>query len=130
MTAMWIRKRRSRGFTLVEILVCLAVMAIAFVAVFRLQAQNLEIQREAGFISVAKYLAQGRLARIYAGGKMVPGTGSGDFSPDFPGLSYEEAREGLPDKENLYRIRIVVHPGDRRENLQYVLETTVFQSAD
>ncbi len=130
MTAISIRKRPSNGFTLVEILVCLALMAITFVAVFRLQAQNLEFQREARFITEAKYLAQGRLARIYAGNTTVPGSGSGDFSPAFPDMSYEEAGEKMVDKENLYKIRIVVHPGDRSGGLQYVLETYMFRESD
>ncbi len=130
MTAILIRKKCPNGFTLVEVLVCLAIMAITFVAVFRIQAQNLEFQREARFITEAKYLVQGRLAHIYAGDTTDPGSRSGDFSPAFPGLSYEEDREEVPDQKNLYKIRITVHPGDGSEGLQYLLETYIFHESD
>lgn len=130
MNAISTRKRKCSGFTLVELLVCLALMAITFVSVFRLQAQNLELQREARFITEAKYLAQGRLARMFAGGKTGLGSTSGEFNPPFQDLAYEEEREEAVDQKNLYRVRIVVHPADQGGDQQYVLETYVFQSGD
>ncbi|MBW2095600.1 MAG: prepilin-type N-terminal cleavage/methylation domain-containing protein [Deltaproteobacteria bacterium] len=130
MRAISTRKRTCSGFTLVELLVCLALMAITFVSVFRLQAQNLEIQREARFITEAKYLAQGRLARLYAGGMADVGSSSGEFGSPFHGLAYEEEREEVAGQKNLYKVRIVVHRAAQDGDQQYVLETYVFQSTD
>jgi len=124
------KRKKGKGFTLIEVLVCLALMAITFVSVFRLQAQNLDLQREARFITEAKYLAQGRLARIYAGGATGLGDSSGTFDPPFQGIAYEEDREEVADQKDLYKVRIVVHPVDQGGDQQYVLETYVFQSAD
>lgn len=124
------RKRKCSGFTLVELLVCLALMAITFVSVFRLQAQNLRLQREARFITDAKYLAQGRLARMYALGAAGLGSNSGEFNPPFQDLAYKEEREEVADQKNLYKVRIVVYSADPGGGQQYVLETYVFQSGD
>lgn len=131
MRSISIRKReKGKGFTLVEVLVCLALMAITFVSVFRLQAQNLDLQREARFITEARYLAQGRLAHLYAGGITGLGDRAGTFDPPFQGIAYEEDREEVADQKDVFKIRIVVHPVDQGGDQQYVLETYVFQSAD
>ncbi len=130
MKAMLIRKKKCSGFTLVELLVCLALLAITFVSVFRLQAQNLELQREARFITEAKYLAQGRLARMYASGTTGPVNNTGTFDSPFQDLAYEEEKEEVADQKYLYKVRIVVHSADQEGVQQYVLETYVFQGGD
>jgi len=110
--------------------VCLALIAITFVSVFRLQAQNLRLQREARFITDAKYLAQGRLARMYAVGAAGLESNSGEFNPPFQNLAYKEEREEVADQKNLYKVRIAVYSADPGGGQQYVLETYVFQSGD
>ena len=46
MTGMWTRKFSSKGFSLLEIIICLGLIATALMAVFRLQAQNLDAEFE------------------------------------------------------------------------------------
>jgi prepilin-type N-terminal cleavage/methylation domain-containing protein len=132
MKATSIRKRESKGFTLLEILVCLALMAITFVSVFRLQAQNLDMQRETRFITEAKYLAQGRLAHLYVDGPGFSRGASRTLDPPFQHLVvYEETQDEVADHKDLYRVRIVIHSrDDRNGDQQYVLETYVFQSPE
>ena len=131
MKATSIRKRESKGFTLLELLVCLALMAITFVSVFRLQAQNLDMQRETRFITEAKYLAQGRLARLSVDGPGVSEGATGMLDPPFQNLVYEETEEEVAEHKDLYRVRIVIHSrDDRNGDQQYVLETYVFRNPE
>ena len=60
------RKGKDHGFTLLEIVICLGLIALALMAVFHLQAQNLDLQSEAQFMTIATCLLQERLSQIQA----------------------------------------------------------------
>lgn len=102
------RKRRSRGFTLLEILIAMALIAIAFLAVSRLSAQNLDLQAEAQFITIANYLVQERLSRIQARTTLEPAFSSGDFGDDFPHFRYHEEIEEVTDRENIFKVKVTI----------------------
>ena len=59
-------KRSSGGFTLLEVLVAVAVTAIALLAVYRLQAQTIDLNYSIRFYAAAPLLAQDALARFEA----------------------------------------------------------------
>lgn len=91
---------RNEGFSLLEVLVALTIISTALVAVFRLQAQSLDLQAEAKFYTVAEQLAQGRLDGILAQNQLRIGTETGDFGQEFSGYTYRteitsSATEGL-----------------------------------
>lgn len=100
------RKCQNRGFTLLEIVVSMGLIATALLAIFRLQAQSLDLQSEAQFITIAKHLAQDRISQIQSGEILAEGTSSGDFGDDFPYFSYREEITQVPDMEHLFRVRI------------------------
>lgn len=111
MTNIWTRTLRGdKGFTLLEVVVSLALIATALVAVFRLHAQNLDLQTEAQFITTGRYLAQERLAEIASRAELIEGTDSGDFGELFPYFSFEEEVSSVEELEGLFRaeIRIVL----------------------
>jgi len=99
---------RSPGFTLLEILICMALIAIAFLAVSRLTAQNLDLQAEAQFITIANYLAQERLSRIQLRGVLEPESISGDFSDDFPYFRYHEEIEEITDRKDVFKVKVKI----------------------
>lgn len=101
-------KGNDRGFTLLEIIICLGLMALVLVAVFHLQAQNLDLQSEAQFMTTATSLLQERLSRIQAQEKIDEGTKSGDFGQDFPDYTYTQEVTEVPDTETLYRVKVSV----------------------
>ena len=102
------RGSQNSGFTLLEIVIALGLIATALMAVFRLQAQNLDLQSEAKFITIANQLAQDRVARIQASDTLSEGTTSGDFGEHYPEYSYREEISEMPDMEELYKIRLSV----------------------
>jgi len=74
----------KKGFTLLEVMVALAILAIALVAVFQLQSQNLSLAEEVRFLTTASLLAQGKMAEIEAIKLKDLRAGEGDFGDEFP----------------------------------------------
>ena len=102
------RKGKDHGFTLLEIIICLGLIALVLVAVFHLQAQNLDLQSEAQFMTTATCLLQERLSQIQAQEKIEEGTNSGDFGEDYPDYTYTQEVSEVPDTETLYKVRVAV----------------------
>jgi len=102
------RKGKDHGFTLLEIIICLGLIALVLVAVFHLQAQNLDLQSEAQFMTTATCLLQERLSQIQALEKIEEGTNWGDFGKDYPDYAYKQEVSEVPDTETLYKVKVAV----------------------
>jgi len=102
------RKGKDHGFTLLEIVICLGLIALALMAVFHLQAQNLDLQSEAQFMTTASCLLQERISQLQAAEKIDEGTNSGDFGKDYPDYTYKQEVNKVPDTETLYKVRVTV----------------------
>ncbi|HYQ61596.1 MAG TPA: type II secretion system protein [Desulfatiglandales bacterium] len=102
------RKGKDHGFTLLEIIICLGLIALVLVAVFHLQAQNLDLQSEAQFMTTATCLLQERLSQIQALEQIEEGTNSGDFGKDYPDYTYTQEVSEVPDTETLYKVKVAV----------------------
>jgi type II secretion system protein I len=128
MTGISTKTRGSEGFTLLEVLICMALIAIAFLAVFRLQAQNLDLQSEAQFMTVARFLAQDRLSRIQAEEPLDSVGRSGDFEPTYPNYRYEEEIKDEPgDLENLYRVSVHILRDVGSAERRFSVETLIYR---
>ena len=77
------------GFTLLEILAAVAILAIVLTALFRLHLQTLSMGADARFYSIAPLLAQKKLAEIGVDGFDQPGVDSGDFGEAFERYHWE-----------------------------------------
>ena len=118
------------GFTLIEVVISLFLVGTALVAVFGLQAQNLDLQSETRFITVAQLLAQDTVANIQAAAPTVPGVSSGDFGDDFPGYSYQAAVEKSFESDRLYRILVTVYCSSGDFVKDFVTETYIYKAPD
>ena len=80
--------RTASGFTLLEVMIALAVMAIVLVSVYRMHSQSLTMNTEARFYTLAPLLAQNKMAEL----EMLSADGfpedSGDFGEQHPGYSW------------------------------------------
>ncbi|HOJ13564.1 MAG TPA: type II secretion system minor pseudopilin GspI [Deltaproteobacteria bacterium] len=86
-----------RGFTLIEVLVALTILAIAFTWLISAHGQSIDMATRSRFLTTATLLAQERIAAVTTGLVPVPETGrSGDFGEDHPGYTYEEDVESTP----------------------------------
>ena len=81
--------RSSSGFTLLEVMVAVAIIAIALVAALGSQSQGVSLATEAKFITTSVFLAQGKMAEFEIMEPDDLGSESGDFGEDFPGYRWE-----------------------------------------
>jgi len=79
------------GFTLLEILVSLSIIALVLLAVFRLHSQTLTMNQEAGFFTTAPFLANVKMAEIEAAFPEIPQNETGYFGDEYPGYSWKLA---------------------------------------
>lgn len=128
MTGMWTKGSNHKGFTLLEIIISLGLITTALLAVFRLQAQNLDLQSEAQFVTLGKYLAQERISRIEASDSLREGTTTGEFGADFPYFSYEEEVSQVPDMDGLFKVRVKVRLEQQDHTKDLLVETYLFRT--
>lgn len=79
---------RDAGFTLLEVMVAMSILAMALVAVFYMQSQSISMAGEARFLTTASLLAQRKMAEIEADQSMDNKSQDGDFAPDYPAYSW------------------------------------------
>lgn len=110
---------KASGFTLLEVMIAVAILAIALTSLFGSQSTSVALATETRFNTQAPLLAQMQLTKILSEEEYIPG--EGDFGADFPGfqwvLTVEDAILGeseilqLLDGE-LQHLSLVVSWGD------------------
>lgn len=86
-------QQTAPGFTLLEVMVAMAIMAIVLVSVYRMQAQTLTMNTAARFYTQAPMLAQSKLAQLEANSSGIIVGDSGDFGDKFPGYTWSISTE-------------------------------------
>jgi len=77
---MWCeRSLVEHGFTLLEVMIALAVMAVTLLAVVKIQTETLAAVEEARMRMAASWLAQGKMSELEAYGPGNEGMRTGDF---------------------------------------------------
>lgn len=100
------------GFTLLEVMVALAILSIALTSIYRLHGQTMDMSARARFYDQAPLLAQAKLSEIERQGIKNAADGSGDFSEAHPGYTWSVSVEEMPsdlmkaDEYHLVRIDI------------------------
>jgi general secretion pathway protein I len=87
------KKIRARGFTLLEVMVAMAIMAIVMVSVYRMHSQTLAMNTANRFYTQAPMLAQSKLAQLETDSSEIIAGDTGDFGDKFPGYSWNVAVE-------------------------------------
>jgi general secretion pathway protein I len=87
--------RSRHGFTLLEIMVALSIIAIVLVSVYKLHAQSIAMNNSAKFYTTAPFLAQRVVTDIETSALSVPTLSTGDFGNEYPGYAWEVLREDL-----------------------------------
>jgi general secretion pathway protein I len=76
--------RLDGGFTLLEVMIAMAILAISLVAVYQSQSQSISMATNARFLTTASLLAQNRMAEVDAADLQKTASGNGNFGEDFP----------------------------------------------
>ncbi|MGD8740225.1 MAG: prepilin-type N-terminal cleavage/methylation domain-containing protein [Desulfobacterales bacterium] len=81
--------RTLSGFTLLEVMIALAVMSIVLVSVYRMHSQSLSMNTAARFYTLAPLLAQSKMAELETLSSDGFPNDSGDFGEQYPGYSWQ-----------------------------------------
>ena len=117
----------SAGFTLLEIMVCLSIISIVLIAVYRMHSQTLLMNQSTEFYTAAPLLAQRRLTEVELNDSSDFNEGSGDFGDEYTGyrwsMSVSEVVLSEPEAapEDLKRIDIKI--SFNQDELVYNLRT-------
>ena len=123
--------RTASGFTLLEVMVALAVMSIVLVSVYRMHSQSLTMNTAARFYILAPLLAQNKLAELESLSSEGFSDNSGDFGEQYAGYSWRSSvadvsSEVLGEVANdLKRIDLTVSYNE--DQFSYNLRTYRFQ---
>jgi prepilin-type N-terminal cleavage/methylation domain-containing protein len=117
MKATWKSRRCEAGFSLIELVVAMGLLAVALTAVYQLQGKNLDLHADARFVTRATQLARAQLASALAEPDLYGAEESGRFQErdGVPsGYGWERRIEEVPDREGLFRVRVRVFLEDAR----------------
>ncbi len=118
------------GFTLLETMVAISIIAIVVVAVFQLQAQTIAMTIDSQFYAISPLLAQKKLAEIELAPRDKLAEGAGDFGDAFPGYAWETAVSDVESEvlgtvaENIKKVDISISFNDGERT--YQLRTYLF----
>lgn len=119
--------RPMSGFTLLEVMVALAIIATVLISVYKLHTQSLALALETRFNSIAPFLAQQKLAELAVEEADLQETESGDFGEDFPDFRWrmvmEKMESGFQEKTDVGFARIDLTISDREDEYRYKLQT-------
>jgi len=98
---------RKTGFTLLEVMIALAILSIVAVAFLRAQAGSIRLVDEASQISLATLLAKEKMAELESIGFSEPKKNSGTGGKEFPMLRWEQV-VSLTEVLNLRKAQVRV----------------------
>lgn len=84
---------KNAGFTLLEVMVAMAIISIVLTAVYKMHGQTLMMSETARFYTLAPMLAQSKMAEFDIKPTKDQDSDSGDFGYDYPGYRWEIAVE-------------------------------------
>ncbi len=119
--------KAAGGFTLLEIMVSISVIALVLVSVYRLHAQTISMHQSARFYTTAPLLAQNKMAEFEIKPLDELTDDSGSFGDEFPGYNWKitigdvESQALGKTAENLKKIDITLSAG--HDEFTYNLRT-------
>ena len=115
------------GFTLLEIMVAVSIIAIVLVSVYKMQAQTISMNYAARFYATAPLLAQLKIAEVEIENLGKSADDSGDFGDEFSGYRWNVVIDDIESEllgniaENLKKIDINV--SFNNDELTYSMRT-------
>ena len=102
----------QKGFTLLEVMIAMAILATVLVTVFHSQSQSIAMANESRTMTTMALLAQSRMAEMEGQQDLSIGQTSGTFGEDFPNYSWSTIITQPPGTGSSYLRKIeiaVVH---------------------
>ena len=119
----------NKGFTLLEVMVALAIIATALVTLLGTHLMSLNLAQKNREQTMSALLARQKMEDVFTTSFNSLGNDSGDFGADYPNYEWELSVE-KGDVENLKKVNIAVkYPGGQFELETCVAKVTVDENA-
>jgi general secretion pathway protein I len=115
----------SRAFTLLEVMVAVAILAIALVAILKANVQSLDTLVETRERTAASLLAASKMAEVEAVGAAGWSEFQGDFGEDYPGYTWQ-VETAPTEVENLMRVAVIVQAREGVSGSEVRIEELLF----
>ena len=102
------RAASRQGFTLLEVMIAMAILATVLVTVFHSQSQSIAMANESRAMTSLALLAQSRMAEVEGQQNLSTGQTSGKFGDDFPDYSWTVGITQPPGPGSSYLRKIEV----------------------
>lgn len=83
------RLRESAGFTLLEVMVAVSILAVALVAILSFQGRTVFMADRSRFDAVAPFLAEEKMSELLSAEKDVLFSEEGDFGEEYPNFTWK-----------------------------------------
>jgi len=111
-------KRRARGFSLLEVISAILLLALAFAALLHVAGASLHLADQSGQISRADMWAQAKLDALGVADPLVVGESDGDFGRDYRWhlrvAPWQDDHPPVDSPLTLYRVDLDVRWGSKR----------------
>lgn len=104
-------RRKTGAFTLIEVLVALAILATSFVVLLEAHGFATRSSKTLRDETVAALLAKDLMARVEAEGNIQDGETSGEFK-EYPGFWWNFYVDRSPFFDDVYMLRLTIMWGD------------------
>ncbi len=113
---------KSKGFTLLEVMIALAILSTALVILFSQQTISLDRKNEGRIIAKASLLAQELMSRLISQDPLLFGEEEGEIKGSTPPFRWRTKVEEADDIEGLMRLTVVVmwKEGEKTYDVTYV----------
>jgi general secretion pathway protein I len=98
----------QKGFTLLEVMIAMAILATVLVTVFHSQSQSIAMANESRTMTTMALLAQSRMAEMEGQQDLSIGQTSGTFGDDFPNYSWSAIITQPPGAGSSYLRKIEI----------------------
>jgi len=115
----------GRGFTLLEVMVAVAILAIAMVAILKANVQSLDTLIETRERTTVSMLAASKMAEVEAVGAADWSEFQGDFGEDYPGFTWR-VETAPTEVERLVRVAVIVQAREGGSGSETRIEELLF----
>jgi len=113
-------RNRQAGFTLIEIMISLAVLGIALTVLLGLRNRDIALSAYSGHMTEATLLARQRISEVTFAGFPDLGTREGDFGEEHPNYTWKEEVKQTPyDVVRELNLDVLWMEGGRQESVRF-----------
>jgi general secretion pathway protein I len=115
-------KKGEEAFTLLEVMVALAIIAVALTTLILSQSRNISLQDDTKFSTTAAMLAQKKIAEIEVKNELELTNESDSYGDDYPDYSWEVkiddvSFEGAEEFTKYFKqIDVTIYRGEKKQN--------------